>query len=104
MSGKLIATASTITTAIHLGSYMGAKNIFLCGHDCCDINGSPNFDGYHTDKTYSIKHKDGKQQYISWLPRIRKQTEQLKNILKTKYNINVISINPFIGLRGEYEL
>lgn len=43
---KIIVGISTITSGIHLAYYMGAKNIILCGHDCCELNGKYYFDGY----------------------------------------------------------
>ena len=95
--GHLIVSNSTITTAIHLAAYMGAKNIILVGHDCGTINGHPNFKGYHSDSTYKIAHKNGKTDYINWLSKIENQTIKLKSLLKKQYGCNVVSINPFIN-------
>lgn len=99
---KLVIGSSTIATGIHLGAYMGAKNIILIGHDCGTLDGEPNFNGYHTDSTYKIAHKNGKTDYIKWLKKIEEQTITLKKLLKKKYGCNIYSLNPFInfGLEG----
>jgi hypothetical protein len=99
---ELVVSYSTITTAIHLAAYMGAKNIILLGHDCGTVNGEPNFNGYHTDSTYKIAHSRGKKEYIEWLSKIENQTIDVKKLLKKKYGCNVYSLNPFInfGLEG----
>lgn len=98
----LITTYSTITTAIHLAAYMGAKNIILIGHDCGTINGECNFEGYHTDETYKIAWKNGREDYVNWLKVIEEQTIQVRTMLNNKYNCNIYSLNPFInfGLEG----
>jgi hypothetical protein len=94
----LVVSYSTITTAIHLAAYMGAKNIILIGHDCGIIDGEPNFKGYHNDSTYKISWKQGKKDYINWLSNIEQHTITLKQLLAKQYNANVVSMNPFINL------
>lgn len=94
-----IATDSSITTGINIAAFMGAKNIILCGHDCVSINGEPNFSGYHSDETYKVKHSRGKNQYSEWLHGLEAQTRDMKVILKEKFNINLLSINPFVSMK-----
>jgi hypothetical protein len=100
---KLVVSYSTITTAIHLAAYMGAKNIILVGHDCGLLNGESNFKNYHTQESLEIawKSKNAKEQYNGWLRNIESQTIILKKRLKDKYNCNVLSINPFINFNLE---
>ena len=100
--GQLLVSWSTITTGLHLAAYMGAKNIILIGHDCGTINGEANFLGYHTDSSYKIAHKNGKEDYIKWLKNIESGTLKVRKLLKEKYKCNIYSINPFInfGLEG----
>jgi uncharacterized Rossmann fold enzyme len=98
---KLVVSYSTITTGIHLAAYMGAKNIILVGHDCGKIDGECNFEGYHTDATYKIAHKNGKKDYNTWLNKIESQTIKLKTLLKEKYGCNIYSLNPFINFNLE---
>ena len=95
-SNKLIVSHSTVTTAIHLAAYMGAKNILLVGHDNVSIDGEVNFKGYY-DKFK--RQQAGVNEYKGWLNAIKNNTLQVKNILKEKYGCNVYSINPFTNLR-----
>jgi hypothetical protein len=100
-SEVMVASTSTISTAINIAAYMGAKNIILCGHDCKNINGECNASGYHSSDTYKIKHPSGEKGYAKWVRTLEKQTAQMKKILKDSYNINVLSINPFVSLNME---
>jgi hypothetical protein len=98
----IVVSYSTITSAIHLAAYMGAKNILLIGHDCGSLDNKINFNGYHTPETLSIVWPNEKE-YLKWVSRdIEKDTIKLKKLLKEKYNTEVYSINPFInfGLEG----
>jgi len=70
----LVVSYSTITSAIHLAAYMGAKNIILVGHDSGTLDGECNFDGYHTDASYKIVWPRGKEDYIRWLCQARGYT------------------------------
>ena len=99
---KLIVSYSTITTAIHLAAYMGAKNIIIVGHDCGLLNGESNFKGYHTKESLSVAWKKNPQkQYNDWLGKIENHTISLKKLLKGKYGCNVLSLNPFINFNLE---
>jgi len=97
---KLISTSSTLLSGIHLAYYMGAKNIILVGHDCCKINGESNFKNYHTDKTLKLTWNN-KDQYNNWVSKIESQTVHIKKILKNNYNVNVVSLNPFVSYNLE---
>jgi hemoglobin-like flavoprotein len=101
---KLVATYSTITSAIHLAHYMGAKNIILVGHDCCQLNNESNFTNYHTTDTRGLvwgTDKDAISKYNRWLGEIQDMTIHIKKILNTHYNVNVLSLNPFINFNLE---
>tara|TARA_Y100000389_G_C17443758_1_gene510295 strand:+ start:332 stop:1021 length:690 start_codon:yes stop_codon:yes gene_type:complete len=99
---KLVVSYSTITTAIHLAAYMGAKNIIIVGHDCGLLNGESNFKGYHTKESLNVAWKKNPQkQYNDWLGKIENQTITLKKLLKDKYGCNVLSLNPFINFNLE---
>lgn len=97
----LVVSHSTITSAIHLAAYMGAKNIILVGHDCGSINGECNFIGYHSKDTYKIAWSNGKDDYLQWLKSIEDNTICLKNLLQQKYKCNIYSLNPFINFNLE---
>lgn len=98
---QLFVSYSTITTAIYLAYYMGAKNIILVGHDCGLINNQSNFNNYHTDETLKIAWKNNSQnKYNNWLNNIENDTIILKKYLNSK-GINVLSLNPFINYNLE---
>lgn len=99
LNEKMIVSWSTITTAMHIAAYMGAKNIILCGHDCGTINKKECFDGYHTD----LKETPWKNwnEYINWLSKIESQTLTVKKMLKDFYGCNIYSLNPFINFNLE---
>ena len=98
---SLYVSYSTITTGIHLAVYMGAKNIILIGHDCGTLNGECNFANYHNKETFSHVGWKNEKDYINWLLKIENTTIQLKKILKTVYDCNVYSLNPFINFNLE---
>ncbi len=96
---NIVVSHSTITSAIHIAAYMGAKNILIIGHDCGTLNGELTFDGYYD----SIKDTPWTNwdQYKSWLKDIESQTIELKREIKKVYNANVLSINPFVSMNLE---
>jgi len=101
---KLVVSYSTITTAIHLAAYMGAKNIIIVGHDCGLLNGDSNFKGYHTEETIKISRNpniEPQKDYNSWLKNIEGHTITLKKLLMKKYKCNILSLNPFINFNLE---
>jgi hypothetical protein len=101
---KLVITYSTITSAIHLAHYMGAKNIILVGHDCCKLNNECNYTNYHTKETRGVAWgmgQDAIDKYTNWLKQIENMTIHIKKILQKHYNVNVLSLNPFINFNLE---
>lgn len=96
---KLIVSKSTMTTAIHAAAYMGAKNIFLVGHDCGLINNEANFSGYYSNIS-ETPWKDWNA-YKSWLLTIEAQTIHTKALIEQAYRCNIHSINPFINFNLE---
>jgi hypothetical protein len=99
---KIVVSFSTITSAIHIAAYMGAKNIILIGHDCGTLNGELTFKGYYN----SIKDTpwDNWDQYKTWLKVIENQTIEVKKQVRYHYGANVLSINPFVSLNLENQL
>lgn len=96
---EIIVSYSTITSAIHIAAYMGAKNIILVAHDCGLINNKFVFDGYYDSikETPWVKWDD----YKKWLKVIEKQTIETKKELMKEYNCNIYSLNPFINYNLE---
>ena len=94
---EMIVSRSTVTTAIHIAAYMGAKNIILCGHDGCEIDGKMYYDEYVKKDWKSASNWDGIKGFLSNMER---ETIILKQALNSQ-GINVCSMNPFINLRLE---
>jgi len=99
---KIVVSFSTITSAIHIAAYMGAKNIILIGHDCGTINGDMTFNGYYTN--INDTPWQNWDQYKSWLKVIESQTILVKKEIKKTYNANVVSMIPFVSLNLENNL
>lgn len=96
---EIVVSASTVTSAIHIAAYMGAKNIILCGHDCGFIDGNLSIEGYHED----LPPLQDKKQYERFITNdIELQTEKTVRALKKHYGCNIHSLNPFLnlGIRG----
>ncbi len=96
--GRFIVSFSTITSAIHIAAFMGARSIFLIGHDCGTLDGESSFTGYHTEKPNLWSSFDT---YNDWLTKIEPQTALVRDYVLKNYNCNVYSINPFVSLRLE---
>jgi hypothetical protein len=103
-SDKIVVSFSTITSAMHVAAYMGAFNIIICGHDAGVLDGKMHFNGY-ADKITDTPWQNW-EQYRNWLKVIEGQTLSVKKALEDVYDLNVVSLNPFInfGLEGhKYE-
>ena len=96
---KLIVSQSTITTAIHLAAYMGAKNIILVGHDCGTLDEVTEIKEYNTSKRGESVRTNEK--YLNWLKTIEAHTLNLKEKLIKHYGVNITSLNPFINFNLE---
>ena len=98
---QIVVSFSTITSALHLACYMGAKNIIICGHDCGVIDMEAAFKGYYTKdlKPHQVT-AEGYARFVS--NDIEQHTIALKKVLQTAYDVNIHSLNPFInfGLEG----
>jgi len=93
----IIVSLSTITSAIHIAAYMGAKNIIICGHDCGKLNNNISIKGYNS----IIPPVQGANEYVEWLNRIENHTIKVCKKLKEVYNCNIHSLNPFINFNLE---
>jgi len=92
-SDRIIVSHSTITSALHIAAYMGAKNIFLCGHDCCEINGNAWIDGYY-DNIKPV-HKD-KVGYTKWLNTIKIHSTCVKEAIQNNFDCNIFELTPVL--------
>ena len=97
-SDKIVVSYSTITSAIHLAAYLGAKNIIIVGHDCGTIDNQSTIEGYYNN----IKpHQGTEQGYINWLSLIENHTALVSAKISKEYGCNIHSLNPFINLNLE---
>ena len=100
-SDDIVVSYSTITSALHMAAYMGAKNIIICGHDCGTLGGRSVFKNYYT---HNFKPHQGTQaKYIKWIKSgLEQHTIDVANRIREVYGIGVHSLNPFInfGLEG----
>jgi hypothetical protein len=97
-SDKIVVSFSTITSAIHIAAYMGAKNIIICGHDCGTIDGKCTIDGYYDNSKPIPGNMDN---YVKWLSNLENHTSIVSGKLKQVYGCNIHSINPFINMNLE---
>ena len=92
---EIVVSYSTITSAMHLAAYMGAKNILLVGHDCGAIDGKLNLEGYPK----SLNREPGF--YQRFLSEIEPQSLAVRARLRQVYGCNIYSLNPFLNLGME---
>ena len=92
---RFVVSNSTITSAIHIAAFMGARAVFLVGHDCCEIDGDLRFEGYNK------LHEQKENAYRRWVSELEVQTMQVRDYIKREYGIPVHSINPFVSMRME---
>jgi len=99
-TGKLVVSYSSITTAMHLAAWLGARNILLVVHDCGTLDSKENFEGYNDANTIMPWREPG--EYRAWLGKIESQTVAVRNQIRGKYALNIYSLNPFVnfGLEG----
>lgn len=104
-SDKIVATYSTITSAIHIAAYMGAKNIILVGHDCAKIDGKLYLDGYYTEKEIKAQERHFKgsedRHKCKLFDGFDQTSVKLKEALQRTYRCNIHSLNPFINFKFE---
>ncbi len=96
---EIIVSRSTITSAMHVAAYMGAKNIILCGHDCGTIDGDLYYSKYRPGNKHPLEYwPDGLKNAIS---KYEGQSMLTRQLLKERYNCNIVSLNPFISFNLE---
>jgi hypothetical protein len=83
----LVATHSTITTAMHLAAVLGVRNIVMVGADCGVLDEETNLGDYN----------DGSRHLqFAMFGSFEKQNRIVANILRDKYKANVVSLLPFV--------
>ena len=99
-SEDIVVSHSTITSAIHMAAYMGAKNIILCGHDCGSLDGEVNVKNYYEKICPNQGDTEGYVHFVS--KQIEEHTIQVKEKIYDVYGVPIYSLNPFVnfGLEG----
>lgn len=92
----IVVSYSTITSAMHVAAYLGAKNIILVGHDCGYLDGKKNFDGYPEPLMGRIPGF-----YDRFLGAIEPQSVAVRERLVDVYGCCIYSLNPFLNFRLE---
>ena len=95
----LVATWSSITTAMHFAAHLGAANILMVGHDLGHIGGAGRIPGYR-QRADGVADDDGDQHMWATFDR---QSQQVKRELLARYEglRNVVSVLPFINANME---
>lgn len=93
---RLVVSWSTITTAIHLAAYMGARAVFVAGHDCGTIDGALNYRGYPID--HHPQEGCDEAWYGRWLRLIESQTMKVAERVTAVYGCPVVGLNPWPSL------
>lgn len=93
-TNTLERSASSITSALHLAAYLGARSVILVGHDCGTIDGHWHLDGYDTKDACTPPGR-----YLDWLKRrdIEKDTRRVKNNITTIWGVPVVSLLPWVN-------
>ena len=94
---KIIVSWSSITSAIHLAAFMGARAVFLIGHDCATLDNYQIAEGYYNGARPATASGD----YPIWVGKIAPQTAIVRDWLLKEYGVPLISLSPFIGLKHE---
>jgi hypothetical protein len=85
----LVATFSSITTAMHLAAVLGVRSIVMVGADCGLLDEATNVDGYYGPA-------DNMAEQIPWLAVWDKHNQITAGILRERYGVNVVSLLPFV--------
>lgn len=93
----IVATWSTICTAMHWAAYLGAANIIMVGHDCGHIDNAGRVPGYR-QAADGVTDDDGDAHMWQGFDR---QSRMVKAELEDRYGCTVTSVNPFINLNLE---
>ena len=80
---------------MHLAAHLGAKDIYLIGHDCCKYDGK-----YYIKNYYSKKFLFRGGFRNSFFKQIYKDHQKTADVLKKKFKVNFYSIYNDTSLRA----
>lgn len=81
---SLVASHSSITTAMHFAAYVGARRIFVVAADCGTLDGAENVNGHPTGQGLKVFRSFDKQNQI------------VKAELEARYPVHVVGLLPFV--------
>lgn len=103
----MVNSHSSITTAIHIAYYMGARNIILSGIDCGLLDDQSHMTGYYTNELTNQLRQDGEQvSHGKYWRKAMSHPYHLMNITAmrdelAKRGCNVVSLSPFVNIGNE---
>ena len=94
VKNSLVYGSSSLHGAMDLAGYVGARFVMLVGADCGTI------DGQHRIPNYG--DNESTETYTRWVWSVyEKHGRRMKQWMKTTYDCDVYSLNPFINLNLE---
>jgi hypothetical protein len=87
----LVATHSSITTAMHLGAVLGARSVVMVAADCGTLDDDTNSEGH-------VNERDHNPEDV-WRMKFQsfdRQNQKVANILRERYGVAVMSMLPFV--------
>lgn len=89
---SLVASWSTMGSAIHLAAFMGASTCILVGHDAGELDGAKRISTYPAG--------DLRELFVLF-PEFERQTILIKKIVAERFGMKVYSLNPFVNFNLE---
>jgi len=87
----LVATHSSITTAMHLAAVLGARSLVMVAADCGTLDDDTNSEG-HTNERDFASESVWREKFQSF----DRQNQKVANILRERYGLAVMSMLPFV--------
>lgn len=91
---KIAVHRSTMTSAMHIAAYMGAKNIIICGNDSGKIDGKLYYDDYGESNWISGPNNNN---INTWILGVENSIKIIRDRISEIYNCNIYSLNPFLN-------
>jgi hypothetical protein len=87
----LVATHSSITTAMHLSAVLGARSLVMVAADCGTLDDDTNSEGHVNERAHASEDVWRKK-----FESFDRQNEKVANILRQRYEVAVMSMLPFV--------
>jgi len=87
-----LVSRSTLTSALHFAAHIGARAVFVAGHDCGMIDGREVMTGYHDE--YRGCWQGNLEEYAAWLKSLPEQTHVIERWLRNEYGCQFVTMDP----------